>query len=342
MAMYKDLRQYKHSDPEKADFIATKLLALRESLDQQISGGRRANSLIVGSWNIREFDSGKGGMRLDESYHYIAEIIDRFDICAIQEVRDNLAPLQRLMRTLGPNWDYFVTDVTAGSKGNRERMAFAYNRNKMFFRHLIGEIVLPEKALVDGLQFARTPFFAAFQAHWFRFVLCTVHAFYGSERGEKYERRVKELDVLTGEIVRRAKKEDEVYIILGDMNVVDPDDKTYKALSKHGVMIPDFGPTNLGGNKYYDQLVFTGEGRRVRLIRHGVLDWRDVVFLPEEADHYEPLGNVNEDKPDGKRYKNWAKSYKTWGTHQMSDHLPVWVELEIDYSDDYLRRFVLD
>jgi hypothetical protein len=27
-------------------------------------------------------------------------------------------------------------------------------------------------------------------------------------------------------------------------------------------------------------------------------------------------------------------------THQMSDHLPIWVDLEIDYSDDYLKRFI--
>ena len=26
-------------------------------------------------------------------------------------------------------------------------------------------------------------------------------------------------------------------------------------------------------------------------------------------------------------------------TPTMSDHLPIWIELEVDYSDDYLRRF---
>ncbi len=342
MAMYKDLRSYQKNNPDKADFIANKLLLLRESLGAQILNGRRPKSLIVGSWNIREFDSGKGGERLDETYHYLAEIVDCFDICAVQEVRDDLRPLERLVRLLGPKWDYFVTDVTAGSKGNRERMAFIYNRNKMFFRNLIGEIVLPEKALVDGLQFARTPFFAAFQAHWFKFVLCTAHAFFGAERGEKYERRVKELDILTGEIAKRAKKEDEVYIILGDMNVVDRDDATFKALDKHGVSIPDFGATNLGGDKFYDQLVFTSQHDKTRLLRFGTLDWRDVLFLPEEAGHYEPLGNVHPTDRRKNRYKNWARSYKTWSTHQMSDHLPIWVELEIDYSDEYLEQFLLE
>lgn len=338
MAMYKDLRLY---GEREADHIARKLLHLRNVLDDQITYDRRPNSLIVGSWNIREFDSGKGGVRLDETYHYLAEIIDRFDICAVQEVREDLAPLKHLVRLLGPAWDYFVTDVTAGSKGNRERQAFLYNRDRMFFRNLIGEIVLPDKALVKGLQFARTPFFAAFQASWFRFVLCSVHMFYGADRGEKLKQRVGEIDAIAKEIAKRAKKEGEVYILLGDMNVVDRDHDTFKALAKHKLMIPNFGATNLGGSKFYDQLAFTGEGERVRLIRHGTLDWREVVFLPEEKDYYEPRGNVNPDKPDGKRYKNWDRGYKTWATHQMSDHLPIWVELEIDYSDDYLARFVV-
>ena len=338
MALYKDLRYY---DETQADFIARKLLALRDSLYDQITRDRRPNSLIVGSWNIREFDSGKGGERLDESYHYLAEIIDRFDICAVQEIRDDLEPLENLVRLLGPDWDYFVTDVTAGSKGNRERQAFLYNRNRMFFRNLIGEIVLPDKSLVNGLQFARTPFFAAFQAQWFRFVLCSVHMFYGADRGAKKAQRVAEIDAIAKEVAKRAAKENEVYILLGDMNVVDRDDETYKALAKHKLMIPNFGPTNLLGTKFYDQLVFTGEGERVRMLRHGTLDWRDIVFLPEEQDYYEPLGNVNPDKPDGKRYKNWDRGYKTWATHQMSDHLPLWVELEIDYSDEYLARFVV-
>jgi hypothetical protein len=39
-------------------------------------------------------------------------------------------------------------------------------------------------------------------------------------------------------------------------------------------------------------------------------------------------------------YADWSKSYKNWTTFEMSDHLPIWMELEIDYSDDYLRRYL--
>ena len=87
-----------------------------------ISKDKYPNSLIIGSWNIRAFDDGVP--RMDESYHYIAEIIDHFDICAVQEVKKNLWPLRRLVKLLGPDWDFFVSDVSTHKGGNNERMAF--------------------------------------------------------------------------------------------------------------------------------------------------------------------------------------------------------------------------
>ena len=335
MAMYKNLRRY---PPEKADFIARKLLQLRKSLGARITQRRHPNSLIIGSWNIRNFDTGFGGQRLDETYHYLAEIIDRFDICAIQEVSGDLVPLKRLVETLGPQWDYFVTDITDGSAGNNERGAFVYNRNRVFFRNLVGEIVLPKDKLIDGEQFARTPFFAAFQAGWFRFILCSTHiVFKGSTKAHE-EARAKEIEALAATIKKKSEKDGEVYVLLGDFNITKAGSPTMDALKAGDLMIPPFGPTNLGGDKEYDKITFTGQGERVRLLRSGSFDWRDILFLPEEAAHYEPLGNRKEGGEP--RYQDWAAKYHYWMTHQMSDHLPIWVELEIDYSDEYLERFL--
>ena len=47
------------------------------------------------------------------------------------------------MRILGPDWDFIATDVTEGIAGNRERMVFIYNRGKVWFRNIAGELVLP-------------------------------------------------------------------------------------------------------------------------------------------------------------------------------------------------------
>ena len=33
---------------------------------------------------------------------------------------------------------------------------------------------------------------------------------------------------------------------------------------------------------------------------------------------------------------NRSRYYRQWRTFQMSDHLPLWLEVVTDYSDDYL------
>ncbi len=336
MAYYKSIKDYPPGDaPGQAGWIAEGLLRLRADLAEQISDQRRANSLIVGSWNIRAFDGGRS--RLDESYHYIAEIIDHFDICAVQEIKPDLGPLKRLMSLLGGNWDYFVTDVTAGDAGNDERMAFLYNRNRVFFRNLIGEVVLPREALIDGEQIARSPFFASFQAGWFRFTLCTAHIRFGDDTGL----RAREISVLANTLMKRAKSESEVYILLGDMNIETSEDAMMAALKNAGFHVPDFGATNLGGDRLFDHIAFSGEGTKTRLLRQGKIDWRDAVFRPGDVAAYEQIARDIRTKPDtGKPYANWPSTYPGWTTHEMSDHLPIWIEIEVDYSDEYLADIV--
>ena len=70
-----------------------RLLALRAALDDQV-GRPGPDNLLLATWNIRDFDSNKfgHGPRLRESLHYLAEIIARFDLIAVQEVNRDLEP----------------------------------------------------------------------------------------------------------------------------------------------------------------------------------------------------------------------------------------------------------
>ncbi len=363
MAFYSPLKAYKNDRdyPDKQAWVSARLLTLRHDLYEAIEKDRQPNSMIIGSWNIRAFDGGVP--RMDESYHYIAEIIDHFDICAIQEVKTDLAPLRRLVKLLGPNWGFFVSDVSTHKGGNNERMAFVYNKSNVFFRNLIGEIVLSKKDLVAGEQVARSPFFASFQAGWFKFSLCSVHIVYGDDLGL----RAAEVKIIADTLVKRARSEDQVHIFLGDMNIEKKDDEVMRALKSSKLTVPDFGPTNMGGNRWFDQMAFTEKGkagRKTRLLRHGKFDWRHAVFGPHPRDdapeltekdrasgkgrpsaaailqHYEKKVQKIRKNHRKKPYVNWSRSYRNWTTYEMSDHLPIWMELEIDYSDDYLRRFL--
>jgi len=332
----------KITDDNERCRIADKLLALRAQLDRQIPAKTATETLLLATWNIRQF----GDNRRNESLHYLAEIVSRFDLIAVQEVASNMGGLQKLVALLGHNWDYIVTDSTEGTAGGGERMAFIYDRCKVFFRKMAGELVLPDSKLIDKkLQFARTPFTVSFQAGWFRFILATVHIFYGTASKED-PRRLAEISTLAEFFKKRAKKEDENYILLGDFNIFNQGDATMKALEKQSFYIPDAiknHPTDLGKKKFYDQIAFnlkidTNMTLFSETEQHaGAFDYTETIYPLQDLSVYQ--GFFDGKYVNGKTEKQIENYYlSTWRTFEMSDHLPLWIELKIDFSNQYLKR----
>ncbi|MGD8979757.1 MAG: endonuclease/exonuclease/phosphatase family protein [candidate division WOR-3 bacterium] len=328
--------------------VANNLIGLRKYLQEKVPHKTVDQNLLVATWNIRDFDSNKfkHGPRLNESFYYIAEIISAFDIVALQEVYKNLKALRRVMRILGGNWEFITTDVTEGRSGNKERMTFVYDRNKVHFQNIAGEIVLPQtKLIMEKQQFARTPYLVAFQSGWFKFMLCTVHIYYGSKYGERFDRRVKEIKQIAKFIGKRADEEKYNYILLGDFNIVTPECETMNALMGSGFMIPNElkHPTNIDENKFYDQIAFKTRPGEFRLgtsqNNAGVLRFYTTVFKDDEFNVYEQYMDSAKLEAAGPERAGKEKYYRdTWRTFQMSDHYPLWVELQIDFSEDYLNN----
>jgi hypothetical protein len=246
MPFYKKLFDDKGISPKEKKRIIDKIVALRAAFKGQIPDRTLNDKILLATWNIREFDSTKGGARLTESFYYIAEIIDRFDLVAIQEVRDDLSALNQLKDILGGNWNYIYTDVTAGTGGNKERMAFLYDTRKIRFSGLAGEAVIPPTLKkIDGkmvklppVQWARSPFMCGFRAGWTSFILVTVHMYYGQAKAED-ETRVEEIKMIADFIKVKADDDIELgniqsIVMLGDFNIFDRKDATFKALSEKG------------------------------------------------------------------------------------------------------------
>lgn len=277
---------------------AERLLALREALEREIPERNIAGSLLLATWNIREFDSPSYGDRRDEPLYYIAEIIDHFDLVAIQEVRDNLDALERLMGFLGSWWKYLLTDVTEGTPGNRERMAFLYDSRKVRFGGLAGEVVIPPtkkggETLEPAKQLARTPFMVGFGIDWFRYMICTTHILYGEDDPEDPE-RLEEIRLLAGFLADRAK---EPYawaknmILLGDFNIYDTTDLTLRAITDAGFTIPEQlkgHPSNAPKTKHYDQIAFVAPDLedRLQLYEAGVFDFYEHVYQADDEGLY--------------------------------------------------------
>jgi endonuclease/exonuclease/phosphatase family metal-dependent hydrolase len=333
-----------------------RLLELRRVLDKKVAP-IRSHNIMLATWNIRDFDSNKfgHGPRLQESFHYLAEIVSRFDLVAIQEVNRDLEPLRRLLHLLGPDWSYIVTGVTEGISGNDERMAFVFNTARVRFTNLAGQVVLPNTQLVtsggaagSGLQFARAPYLASFQGGWFKFNLATVHIYFGEDSGPALDRRIDEIRKIARHFNNLQKKEVADYILLGDFNIVSPQHKTMEALRANGFTIPqplqDFR-TNLGADKFYDQIAFKQHDKRLEIGSAGVFDFRDAVYRdqdfdayfdsmpPAKRDFHERGAKKGKPRNDAEKRAYYNREWITW---QMSDHLLLWVELKVDFANDYL------
>jgi endonuclease/exonuclease/phosphatase family metal-dependent hydrolase len=339
-------------------FVAERLKALKEQLDADIYDRTDANSLRLATWNIMHFSDGGSYDRTTESLLYIAEIIDHFDLVAIQEVNHDLRKFELLMqRYLGSDWDYILTDAS----GNRERLAFVYRKAKVRFLREAGEIVLPEGQEIVApdqenatrkLQFARTPFAVTFQSGWFRFKLCTVHIYYGksADSSPEMEQRRSEIEKIAAFLAdvqkseKRSSGTDANMILLGDFNIISPEHRTMKALLDAGFITTDGirdAATSLSGKHHYDQIVFKLAEKRVKLGASGVLSIFDSVYRSEDADHYAAksgIKKITHGRDGTARSEDKAADYfrKYYRKHQLSDHNLLWCEIRTDFSGHYL------
>lgn len=351
--------------------VIDNLLALRAQLDKSVPPKDAEHNLLLATWNIRDFDKkgAKHGRRMPESLFYIAEVISRFDIVAVQEI-NRLGLWHKVMGYLGPDWDYIATDVTDASLGgNEERLTYVFDKRKVHFRNIAGEIVLPRhllisKAVVEdeetgtkvtgGKQFRRTPFVASFQAGWFSFDICTVHIYYGDESGDKLAQRIEEIDRVANFLAKRADiglRKRRALIILGDFNIVSPEHKTMKALIKHGFKVPKNlrdKPTNIKGTNHFDQIAFKTDKDVLEYIETtasdplkqnaGVFDLFGRLYRAEHfGDYKAEVKKTTKGKTlTGAKLEDYYLD--EWRTYQFSDHVPMWVRIKSNDSENYLKK----
>lgn len=350
---------------------------LREQLLKEIPPKDAEDNLLLATWNIRDLGKKGGGFgygpRLPESYFYIAEIISRFDFVAVQEVNE-IDVWKQVMGALGPHWDYIASDVTDRDLGgNGERLVYVFDKRKVSFRNIVGQIVLPPALLVSpnvyakrgdkpkrkdfrlqavGRQFARTPYFASFQAGWRKFDICTVHIYYGSETGQKLEERIVEIKRIAdylGEKAKEAIAANKTLILLGDFNIVGLEHKTMDALLESGFEVPEVlrEPPGHKRNSFYDQIAFRAKEGALSYLGDG-----DESEREKDAGSFKIFENVFADdqwrsyRKDFESVKKLAKGqdpedyFRKWRTWQLSDHQPLWVRLEANDSDSYLKALL--
>jgi endonuclease/exonuclease/phosphatase family metal-dependent hydrolase len=315
--------------------IAAGLLALRKRIEAaKIPPSKLDESINVAAWNIREFGRVH---RTEPAIHYIAEILGQFDLIALVELRADLTDLGRVLRYLGPAWRVVFSDWIDDAGGNRERIAFLFDRRAVIHNGLAAEVDAPRaKAAKEYLatkSFWRAPYMCAFRAGNFDFITIATHIRWG----DSIEARMAELELLSEWIDTRFKNkfaEDHDLLVMGDFNTPKITDPIFDILLGHGLKIPQplvkltvgdrvIGGSNLGFSARYDQILHRATMPENFTNKGGALD-----FYINDA-------GIEELFP-GKNYS------RTKFTFQMSDHLPIWIQVKTDIDGYRLDQIVQD
>lgn len=192
----------------------------------------------LATWNLRQFSD-----RDNIDLRSIARIItnSKFDLLAIQEVKQNGQEVDRLLNVLGTPWR--ATSLSPLT-GNHERFAFIYNGDHV---QEIGSAHFIQSA--DARVFDRVPYEQTFRAGNFDFTLISAHLSYTDT-----QRRRAEAETLAryAYALSRDSSEKDV-IVLGDFNEQGSGnlhfftDIAWESLNHES--------TNLASNETYDTLL---------------------------------------------------------------------------------------
>jgi endonuclease/exonuclease/phosphatase family metal-dependent hydrolase len=137
-------------------------------------------SISICSWNLKDFGKSKS----DSEVYFIANIVKRFDIIAVQEVVSGpagskaVARLADQLNRMGSKWDYVISQPTSGSSMSAERYAFLWQTSKVKKR---GD---PWLSTDYALEIDREPFFCRFSARDKLFTIVNYHSISKSKHPE--------------------------------------------------------------------------------------------------------------------------------------------------------------
>lgn len=272
--------------------------------------------LLIASWNIANL-----GLHKRWTIHaaLIAEIIDWFDLIAIQEVNVNLEGLRQIEAALPSHYNVLFSDKA----GNNERFAYIFDSRVVKQLEMVGEVAIPPKdhkyIKLPGVTssftgFDRNPYLGSFQWRNTNFVLLNVHSYFGSNSKKNIHRRALETYAIARhtDLMGNSKYAfSDKIIALGDFNLplVEPGDLIYKALVKRGLELPKHSTkvySNIADDKMYDQIAFLPSLKNT-IQANGTFDFDNAVF------------------PD--LWQESHSKFKSYVKYYLSDHRPIWMQI---------------
>ena len=261
------------------------------------SSNQAVDSIRIASFNIRVFSSNS---RDDEEIGYIADVLEEYDVIAVQELRDEevLKRTVAMLENRGKEYEYEISDEVG--RAVKERYGFLYRKG------IVKKVRQGRLYEEENDEFIREPFYATFKAENFDFTLITIHVLYGSSKAERRP-EIRELATVYQKVQNEDPAEQDV-IILGDFNF-PPTDEGFDNLKGIPTTAFLFAPplkTTITDTSLYDNFWFQEEYVREYADEFGIDRFDETMFSND--DHKAKLA--------------------------VSDHRPIWAEFDTGKPDD--------
>jgi endonuclease/exonuclease/phosphatase family metal-dependent hydrolase len=262
-----------------------------------VSKSLSAGTISISSFNIRILSDKS---RTDHELKLIAQILQHYDLIALQELRDEqvLRRTVHILRDMGYPYNYEISSPVG--RGVKEHYAFLYRRDKISVKQ--------KGQLYDDPhdEFAREPYYASFQSHNFDFTLVTIHLLYG----ENEQQRRRELTHLAKiyDIIQQDNPQEQDVIVLGDFNF-PPQDVGWEPMKLKPAMTYLIKPpitTTVTDTSLYDNFWFQQNYVQEYNGRSGVIKFDENMFH-------------NDDR---------------LASRTVSDHRPIWAQFVTTLPDD--------
>ena len=257
-------------------------------------GERNSDTVRIASFNIQVL--GKSKLNKPEVMQVLADIVRRFDVVAVQEIRsktDDILPrFVDLINSTGRHYDY-VIGPRLGRSVSKEQYAFIYDAQSIEVDRTATYTVSDPDDLLHREPMA-TPFRVRGPdpSQAFTFTLINIHT-----DPDETKQELNALDDVYRSVRTDGRGEDDV-ILLGDLNVNDKKLGQLGEISNITWLISGV-PTNTRGTKLYDNIVMHQSSTSEFTGRAGVFDLiREYNLTTEQA-------------------------------LKVSDHLPIWAEFSI-------------
>ncbi|MEM7573057.1 MAG: hypothetical protein AAF433_09155, partial [Bacteroidota bacterium] len=223
------------------------------------------------------------------------------------------------------------------------------------FSGLAGEIVIWKDLLEQDeavAQLKRTPYITGFKTAWKDFALVNLHLQPGDKPAEK-ARRKQEVDLLMKVIdtkVRTKRLWSNNLVLLGDFNLYQEDTDIEVLMNEYGFYESDLlegenTNTAINSAEPFDR-IFIRHGNYFPLPSEitgqqgGAIDLFETIYKLEDYALYKDIMDATKGDPSTltseAKYRTYFRDY--WRKGQLSDHRPIWLEIDIDGSDQFLEN----